>query len=429
LHYKTEEINNFITLIKREALLHQAVLYWRNFHLLLEKDQHKYYKLFLKQLQDHSGLIFIAGESDWHPPHEITSAYKFISQLLPRMDAECRHQLWQQVLPDAELPDLKEIAQIFQLTPRQIFTAATKLKQRPNYLSASLVKANLYSACHGQANQYLSTLAHLIKPSYKREDIILPAYTEMQLDEIINYVKHKNLVLEQWGFGNKLALGKGLNALFSGSPGTGKTMAAEIIASSLNLKMYKIDLSNIVSKYIGETEKNLSRIFHEAENSQIILFFDEADALFGKRSEVQDAHDRYANIETSYLLQKIEEHPGIVILATNFKRNLDEAFIRRLHFSLDFPFPAATERLQIWQQIWPQHIKLSDEINLEKIAKQLEITGGNIRNIALTAAFKAAADSEKLPLITKEHLLYAIEREYRKMGKVIIKEKFNELLA
>ena len=228
-------------------------------------------------------------------------------------------------------------------------------------------------------------------------------------------------VHERWGFGDKLALGKGLAALFAGPSGTGKTMGAAIIAGELGLDLFKIDLATLVSKYIGETEKNLARIFAEAEHSNAILFFDEADALFGKRSEVKDAHDRYANLEVAYLLQRIEEYDGIVILATNLRKNLDEAFVRRMQFIIEFPFPNESDRRRIWEQIWPAATPREPSLDLGFMARRCEIAGGNIRNIALQAAFLAAANGGR---VTMEHLIHATRREYQKMGRVVSETEF-----
>jgi SpoVK/Ycf46/Vps4 family AAA+-type ATPase len=200
-------------------------------------------------------------------------------------------------------------------------------------------------------------------------------------------------------------------------------MAAEIMAAELGLDLYKIDLSTVVSKYIGETEKNLARIFVEAETSNAILFFDEADALFGKRSEVRDAHDRYANIEISYLLQKMEEYEGVVILATNFRKNMDDAFVRRIHFTIDFPFPSEKNRRQIWEKIWPERIPLDPDIDLGFMARHFEIAGGSIRNVALAASFLAADDGA---IITMAHLIRATRREFQKMGKVVTEGEFGK---
>jgi SpoVK/Ycf46/Vps4 family AAA+-type ATPase len=238
-----------------------------------------------------------------------------------------------------------------------------------------------------------------------------------------NYVKYQQIVYHDWGFEAKISLGKGLNILFSGVSGTGKTMAAEIIANELDLELYKIDLSCVVSKYIGETEKNLSAIFKEAESANAILFFDEADALFGKRSEVKDAHDRYANIEINYLLQKMEEHEGIVIMASNFPKNIDEAFTRRMHFSLEFPFPNEEDRLNIWEKIFPGQTPKSRDIDYKFLAKCFKISGGNIKNIALNAAFLAADNSGKVHM---KNVIYAVKREYQKMGKLYSVKDFGK---
>ena len=265
------------------------------------------------------------------------------------------------------------------------------------------------------------TILRKITPEYKWEDIVLPADRLEQLREVCNHVKYRDRVYGEWGFDRKLSLGKGLSVLFAGPSGTGKTMAAEIIAGALGLDLYKIDLSTVVSKYIGETEKNLSRIFVEAETSNAILFFDEADALFGKRSEVKDSHDRYANIEIGYLLQRMEEYEGVVILATNFRKNMDEAFVRRLHFTVEFPFPNEEDRHRIWQGIWPGDTPRSAELDLDFMAQRFELTGGNIRNIALAAAFLAADNSS---IVDMTHLLHATKREYQKMGKVVSESEF-----
>jgi len=239
------------------------------------------------------------------------------------------------------------------------------------------------------------------------------------LREICNHVKYRDRVYGDWGFGRKLALGKGLAVLFAGPSGTGKTMAAGIIAAELGIDLYKIDLSTVVSKYIGETEKNLSRIFVEAETSNAILFFDEADALFGKRSEVRDSHDRYANVEIGYLLQRVEEYEGVAILATNLRKNMDEAFVRRLHFAVEFPFPDREDRHRIWQGIWPQDTPLDAALDLELLATRYEVAGGNIKNIAVAAAFLAADDGQ---IVRMNHVIQATLREYQKTGKLLVED-------
>ncbi len=280
---------------------------------------------------------------------------------------------------------------------------------------------DLFAAARAQSGPALAALARKIEPKFRWNDIVLAPERLAQLWEICNQVKYRHVVYGEWGFDDKLSLGKGVNALFSGPPGTGKTMAAEIIASELQLDLYKIDLSQVVSKYIGETEKNLDRIFTAAENANIILLFDEADALFGKRSEVKDAHDRYANLEIAYLLQKMEEYEGITILTSNLRQNLDEAFTRRIRFIVEFPFPEPEYRLQIWQGIWPKKTPLAAELDLKLLAQKFKLAGGNIRNIALAAAFLAAEEGH---CVSMKHLLQATKREFQKMGRLIGEKEF-----
>jgi SpoVK/Ycf46/Vps4 family AAA+-type ATPase len=215
-----------------------------------------------------------------------------------------------------------------------------------------------------------------------------------------------------------MSLGKGISALFYGEPGTGKTLAAEIISNELTMDMYKVDLASVISKYVGETEKNLDVIFNEAKISNCILFFDEADSLFGKRTVIKDSHDRYANVEVSYLLQKIDEYQGMVIMATNFASNLDPAFERRLHFSIKFLFPDESSRLRIWKNIFPEKTPLDDNINFEMLAKNLAISGGDIKNIALTSAFYLAESSMPEKKLTMNLLLKACRYEYEKIGRL-----------
>jgi SpoVK/Ycf46/Vps4 family AAA+-type ATPase len=232
-------------------------------------------------------------------------------------------------------------------------------------------------------------------------------------------VANRDQVYEAWGFGAKLSRGRGISALFSGPSGTGKTMAAEILANHLMLDLYRVDLAGVVSKYIGETEKNLRRVFEAAEQSGAILFFDEADALFGKRTEVKDSHDRYANIEVNYLLQRMEDYRGLAVLATNMKSVLDNAFLRRLRFLVEFPFPDADSRRRIWQRVFSPRAPV-DGLDYNFLAR-FEIAGGSIRNIALNAAFLAS--HKKVP-IGMDHVMRATRREYSKIDKLITQAEF-----
>jgi SpoVK/Ycf46/Vps4 family AAA+-type ATPase len=232
------------------------------------------------------------------------------------------------------------------------------------------------------------------------------------LQDIVAQVQHRPTVYDAWGFAEKNSRGLGITVLFAGASGTGKTMAAEVLAQALRLDLFRIDLSTVVSKYIGETEKNIRRVFDAAEAGGAILLFDEADALFGKRSEVKDSHDRYANIEVSYLLQRMESYRGLAILTTNMKSALDSAFLRRIRFIVQFPFPDAAQRAQIWSRIFPQKSPI-EALDVEKLA-QLSVTGGNIKNMALTAAFLAADAREPIRMT---HVLRAARSEYAKLEK------------
>jgi SpoVK/Ycf46/Vps4 family AAA+-type ATPase len=350
---------------------------------------------------------------------------------VPRPEFAERVRLWTAALNgdgsrDPSL-DAEALANKFRFTGGEIAEAAAtarNLARSRGPTDGALTMADLYAACRMHSNPRLAALARKVTPRYAWDDIVLPPDRVQQLREITNYVKYRARVYGDWGFDRKLAMGKGLNALFAGPSGTGKTMAAEIIAGELALDLFKVDLSTVVSKYIGETEKNLSRIFTEAETSNSILFFDEADSMFGRRSEVRDSHDRYANLEISYLLQRMEEYEGVVILATNFRKNMDDAFVRRLHFAVDFPFPGERERLRIWQRVWPERTPRAPDLDLEQVARRVEVAGGSIRNIALAAAF-LAADEEGV--VGMGHLLRATRREYQKMGKVLSDGDLGEL--
>jgi hypothetical protein len=270
----------------------------------------------------------------------------------------------------------------------------------------------LWKVCRSQARPQLADLAQAIEPAARREELVLPASQLSLLDEIAAQVRQRRRVYETWGFERKGRRGLGISALFAGASGTGKTMAAEVLARELSLDLFRIDLSAVVSKYIGETEKNLRRVFDAAESGGAILLFDEADALFGKRSEVKDSHDRHANIEVSYLLQCMECYRGLAILTTNLKDALDAAFLRRLRFVVSFPFPDEAQRAEIWRHIFPSDTPTAG-LDPLKLAR-LNATGGNIRNIALNAAFLAADRDEP---VCMQHILRAARREYAKLER------------
>jgi AAA+ superfamily predicted ATPase len=318
--------------------------------------------------------------------------------------------------------DLAEVANDFMLTPDQIRDAVAMA----GHLAASRGPAGpdeLREAARAQCRHGLSALARRIDPRFTWDDIVLPEATRRQLQEIAVALRQRHLVRDRWGFGRRLARGEGLNVLFSGPSGTGKTMAAEVLAHQLGLDLYAIDLATVVSKYIGETEKNLKRIFEEARTSNAILFFDEADALFGKRSEVRDSHDRYANIEIAYLLQLMEQYEGMAILATNLSENVDEGFTRRMHHVVDFPFPDEQARARIWRQVFPDEAPVTGDVDHAGLAGRFELTGGHIKGAALAAANLAAGDGGE---ITMAHIALGVAREYQKLGRLPSRREFGD---
>jgi DNA polymerase III delta prime subunit len=419
---RESEAEALLRLAFREGLLLQAALFLDHLDGLLgEEPKAKVALKLLSQIMiDYGWLVFLAGEKPWNPG-SLFEQLVFQAIALPLPDVPLREAAWRQVLarffPTAEADWAGRLANQFRLTPGHIRAAATLAESQCDRTAgkANISLADLYAACRCQSNQKLSELAVKIEPRQGWEDIVLPEDKTAQLQEICSQARHRYRVFGEWGFDRKLSHGKGLSVLFTGPPGTGKTMAAEVIAHELRVDLYKVDLSGVVSKYIGETEKNLSRIFQEAETSNAILFFDEADALFGKRTEISDAHDRYANIETSYLLQKMEEYEGIVILATNLRENMDEAFTRRLRFIVEFPFPDEAGRLLIWKTHFPAEAPLSDELDYDLLARKFQIAGGNIKNIVLNAAFYAAESRGEIDM---EHIWHGARREFEKIGKL-----------
>jgi len=414
-------------------VLQSAALCIQDFDSLLADDKHaSLLKSLMEVTKTFALTVFLLGTRSWKPLG-LLNDIAFIDLEIPIPDDGIRKRLWKSHLngqsPLTTDAEAGALASKFRFTPGQIQDAAAAARNLARWRSPEvgpLTAEDLHAACRAQSDPKLNRLARRIRPIHTSNDIVLPADPLAQLSEMCQRVAQSYRVLGEWGFGAKLSTGKGVNALFAGPSGTGKTMAAGILANELGLELYKIDLSQVVSKFIGETEKNLDSIFTAAENSNIILFFDEADALFGKRSEVRDSHDRYANIEISYLLQKMEEYEGVAILATNLRQNLDEAFVRRLAFSIHFPFPDEAHRRRIWLGIWPDGISLSKDVDLDLLARQFKLSGGNIKNVALAAAFLAAADGG---IVNMSHLLHATRREFQKLGKVFTEFDLGEIAS
>jgi hypothetical protein len=381
------ELESFVCLWEREAALATSAL-------LVECDEVENHFTPVRFIERVGGVLFLASRERVRLRHR-----ESISFDVTKPTAEEQQALWRSAGVNGQV---EALATQFDLSTASIHAAAAQSKS----------PEELWTACRAQARPRLDNLAQRIDPRAAWNEIVLPAPQLAMLREIAAHVRQRAKVYETWGFAQKCARGLGISALFAGASGTGKTLAAEVLANELRLDLYRIDLSQVVSKYIGETEKNLRRVFDAAEEGGAILLFDEADALFGKRSEVKDSHDRYANIEVSYLLQRMEAYRGLAILTTNMKDALDPAFLRRIRFVVQFPFPDASERIEIWRRMFPSQTPV-DGLDMAKLAK-LQVAGGNIRNIALNAAFLAAEVNEPVRM---NHVLRAARTEYAKIEK------------
>ncbi len=317
--------------------------------------------------------------------------------------------------------EIDVIAATYRLSITQIHEACDLAADLALSAGEAYAAAHLGEAARQVSAGNLDELATRLPATYTWDQLILPERPLAMLRSIFGFLRHRDRVLSDWGYAGALAQNQGLKVLFSGDSGTGKTMAARVLARELGLEIYRVDLATTVSKYIGETEKNLDRIFTAAEGSNAIVFFDEADAVFGKRSDVGDAHDRYANLETAYLLQRMESYPGAVILATNYRNNIDDAFLRRLDVIIDFPFPDEDDRKRIWQVALPASAPVAADLDLDFLATRFSLSGGGIRNASLAGAFLAA---EAEDVIRMEHLVQGVANEYAKLGRLTMASDF-----
>lgn len=368
--------------------------------------------------------LFLTASEPWTPATDARDA-TYILLEFPKPGFELRRQLWEtheEYLADDVDPAV--VASTFELTQGSIdgAVATARALSDSDGREPELSRDAVIEGCKAQSAKGLATLAEHIEPSARWEDIVLSDKTERQLHQVAAYIKHRGTVYEQWGFEERFSRGTGVVALFAGPSGTGKTMAAEIIANDTGMALYKIDLSSVVSKYIGETEENLERIFDAARDSNAILLFDEADAVFGQRAGVTDATDRYANVEVNYLLQRIETYDGVVLLTSNFESHIDDAFMRRIHQTVSFRRPKENVREHIWRVMFPEDTPTAD-LDYEFLAG-LDLTGGNIRNVAQTAAVLAADSSADR--VGMRHIVEGVRREYDKLDKLLKPDEFGE---
>ncbi len=411
---QTGDFETFTRLWQRESLLMPLALYIESDGATdVEKTQFKRF------VQRTNGVIFL----DAHKASTDVAENRVVMEIMKPTTLE-QQQLWTEVLRGDAENQSSGLAEQFSFNQGEIKRIAKSVLGKESQ-NESQSGGDLWLSCRAVARTGMEQLAQRIDAKAKWEQLVLPMEQKATLHHITQQVNQRNRVYDEWGFRNLMNRGLGISALFAGESGTGKTMAAEVIAKELQLDLYRIDLSSVVNKYIGETEKNLRKLFDAAEDSGAIVFFDEADALFGKRSEVKDSHDRYANIEVNYLLQRMESYKGLAILATNMKNALDKAFVRRLRFIVDFPFPGIEERKAIWQNVFPQETPVDQGLDYQRLAK-LNLTGGNIHNVALNAAFLAAQEGSA---ITMPLVLNAARMEFRKLERPAKESDFRWLNA
>jgi len=403
------ELETFVRLWDRESQLLPLALY------INAEDADTSQNTTLKRFLDRSnGITFVDHEQSLNTSSRNIAAFE-VSKPTP----EEQTQLWSTQLNGTAGNLPKKLSEQFSFSQHEIKDITSSVLNETDSASNHIETA-LWHACLKASRPAMEKLAQRIDVKAVWDQLVLPIEQKSLLRQVIDQVNHRNRVYQDWGFREKMNRGLGINALFTGDSGTGKSMAAEVIASELKLDLFRIDLSAVVSKYIGETEKNLRKLFDAAEDSGAILFFDEADALFGKRSEVKDSHDRYANIEINYLLQKIEAYRGLAILASNMKSALDKAFVRRLRFIVDFPFPGVAEREEIWRKVFTATTPIDEDLDLAHLAK-FNLTGGNIHNVALNAAFLAA---QQQSVITMPLIFNAARTEFKKLERPMKESNF-----
>jgi hypothetical protein len=369
--------------------------------------------------------VVLVGARPWDPTWAREAALLLEA---PVATVSERHELWLGSL-DGDAPigfDPAVVTLAFRLAPDQIVRAAQSARRSTLAAARPMTVTDVAAGARAQNAAGLERLARRVEPAVGWEDLVLPTAVGAQLRELTARARHRDKVIGEWGMGRGSSGRLGITALFAGDSGTGKTMSAEVLAGDLGFDLYVIDLSTVVDKYIGETEKNLDRIFTEADRVNGVLLFDEADALFGKRSEVKDARDRYANVEVAYLLQRMESFDGVAILTTNLRANVDEAFIRRLDAIVDFALPEQDHRFLLWERNLPAGLPRADDLDLDFLARRFKLSGGDIRNICVAAAYLAAAEDRP---VTMRDLIRATEREYQKLGRLTVEAEFGPYLG
>lgn len=414
---QTDKPGEHLNEIARECHWHEATAIIRNAEAL-PADLHK-------PLQEWTTSVIIYVTECPHDGVLLRRAVRSCAEItVPEIDSANRIRLWDHLGRRHALQlDSSALASRFGFGPGRI----DKAMRLANTIAASSVgediQVDVEHVCRKMQHAEFNDLADKLPCPFGESDIVLPDKTRYELDLICTWAQHGHRLFADDGIGRSLHSGKGLICLFSGPPGTGKTMAAQVIARRIGFDIYRIDLSQVVNKYVGETEKNLAKVFDEAQRSKVILFFDEAETLYGGRSEVKTAQDRFANIEIGYLLQRIETFEGVAILATNLQKNLDEAFLRRLNITADFPIPGAEERYLIWSKLLPPPTQRRDDIDINLLSRQFKIAGGDIRNAIFSALLLAADERSELSM---SHLVRGLWRELQKSGRVVDTAQFGD---
>ncbi len=419
---RREEFFDALVTACRECLLVQGAPVLKDLDALLEEPETA--ERALETAGRFSSVVFVLMDEQTATA-ELAEGRRWLERSAALPSREERMVLWRRELdslPLVEPVSPWDLANKFTFTPAQIAGAAQNARGMA-LMGRKLDGPALNEAAYSQVTHKLGEHATLIRARYTWDQLVLGKEECRMLRRACDQVRYKHIVYDRWGFDQRLAYGKGVSMLFAGPPGTGKTMAAQVVANDLGIEMYKVDLSQVVSKYIGETEKNLDQVFNEAKKSNAILFFDETDAILGKRTEVKDSHDKNANLETAYLLQKMEEYDGVTVMTTNYKENIDSAFFRRINYVIHFTLPDAKARKSIWTGIFPAQTPLDGGVDLEYLARQFELSGGGIKNIAVAAAFMAAAEDAP---VSMGHLVQAVKYEMAKQGKVMRREDYGE---
>ena len=417
--------SDIITTVLRQVRLMNGIVCFDGIELI--KNRKRRLEFILKMSKNYSkNSFFISNEKIDLNLENFDQSVVWIKYPIKNLNNEQILKIWQSKIKNKNLEiekliNLNEIAGTFRLTPGQI-NSASNLIFSEKILNGKITKKIIFNSIQKTVQANFGDNAHLIKTENTWDDLIIPEQDKQMIIDICKQQKIKNIVFEKWKLEKRINYGRGLSFLFSGPPGTGKTMAAGIIANEMGLELYRADLSRIVSKYIGETEKNLSNLLDEAEKSNSILLFDETDALFSQRTSVKDAKDRGANLEISYLLQRMENHSGICIMTTNYIENIDKAFFRRISYVFHFPKPNKKDRKKIWENIFGANVPLDKNVDFDFISN-FELSGGSIKNIVISACLKAAQSKSKVDM---SHILKSVEYELKKQGYTPLKSDFAE---